>query len=274
MTELQFAKMEGLGNDFLVIDAIANPHVALTSSQVRKLADRRLGVGADQVLLLARGDGQEVNYRIWNADGNEVAQCGNGARAAHVLLRMRGHVAKSSRLRTRADLIVVTSGESGPRALLGEPSFEPGQIPLARPAKARRYEFDACGVKTDFAALSIGNPHAVFWVDNVEAAQVAQVGRHLNESGDFPEGVNVGFATVPRDGRISLRVHERGVGETPACGSGAAACAVVSFLEHGLPLITVRMPGGELNAGWDGPGNAAWIEGAVNHVFNGTFSID
>lgn len=275
MAELRFAKMHGLGNDFVVIDALSAPGVKLSAGQVRRLADRRGGVGADQVLLLGPGEGDEISYRIWNADGGEVAQCGNGARAAHVLLKQRGHVDGASKLRTAAGLLEVRDGGRGPRALLGEPAFEPAAIPLQRPARQDRYPYSGGGLATDFAALALGNPHALFWVEDVASAPVAAVGAQLNEAGDdFPRGVNVGFASPPQDARLTLRVHERGVGETPACGSGAAACAAVCFVEHGLAEVEIALPGGELLAGWSGPGTSAWIEGAVAHVFDGTFPLE
>ncbi|MBF2734671.1 MAG: diaminopimelate epimerase, partial [Betaproteobacteria bacterium AqS2] len=223
-TETAFAKLHGLGNDFVLLDLDA-AGVALTAEQVRFLADRRLGVGADQVLALAaRADGG-WDYRIWNADGGEVGQCGNGARAAYAYLARHGRVRDGAAvtLRTSTTTIEVTGGDTGPRARLGVPAFAPAAIPLRRDAQADLYEIEHEGQTVAFAALAVGNPHACVWTDDLAAAPLASLGTRLNEEKqDFPEGVNLSFLHKAADGTVAMRVHERGAGETPACGSAAA----------------------------------------------------
>lgn len=271
MTELAFAKLHGLGNDFVLADLDAAAGVALASAQVRFLADRRRGVGADQVLALAARPDGAWDYRIWNADGGEVGQCGNGARAAYAYLERRGRVraGQAVSLRTAAAAIEVAGGADGPRARLGVPAFEPAAIPLRRAARADLYEIEHGGRKIAFAALAVGNPHACVWTDDLAAAPLAELGARLNEEKrDFPEGVNLSFLQLAKDGTVAMRVRERGAGETPACGSAAAAAACVCFRTHGMAEIEAVMPGGRLRAGWDGEG-PAWIEGAVTYVYDG-----
>ena len=271
--KISFVKMHGLGNDFVIVDGIATPDLEIDNARAQALADRRHGIGADQVLLLKRNSQAQFDYRIWNADGNEVTQCGNGARSAYAFLRRRDYCSNSVTLRTAAGSIKVAAGPTGPRAYLGLPAFEPDHIPLARPTRCDRYQMTWNDTKLEFAAVAIGNPHAVFWVADVAAAPVATLGAALNDTPDFPAGVNVSYAKRTGPQTITLRVYERGVGETPACGSAAAACAVVAHTaEHNQFVITV--PGGQLQAGWDGNNKAAWVEGKVNHVFDGTATWD
>ncbi len=275
MPETRFAKMHSLGNDFVVLDGIAAGLPDLDAASVRAVADRRRGIGCDQLLLLGPvGADGAFGYRIFNADGGEVAQCGNGARCAFAYLSSRGYCGKRCTLRTAAGTIAVSQGPSGPRALLGEPRFDPAQIPLAASGRQDRYEANWRGETWQFAALSIGNPHAVFVVDDAEDAPVDELGSFLNRSDLFPERVNVGFAQPLPSRAIRLRVFERGVGETPACGSAAAAAAVAlarpADLQAGIEVIA---NGGRLAAGWDGPGHAAWIEGAAVESFAGTADI-
>ena len=272
MPEVTFAKLHGLGNDFVMVDGVKDPGAAIDPGIAARLADRRTGIGADQVLLLGRGEDGEFTYRIWNQDGGEVAQCGNGARSAHYFLRDRGYCGERTRLRTSAGLIEVRDGKLGPRAFLGVPRFEPGDVPLAREARQEEYGLEWRGRRLTFASLSIGNPHAVFWVDDDATAPVQELGEELNGGGDFPQGVNASFAVRTSDDSIRMRVYERGVGETPACGSAVAACAVVAYGPSSSEFkVTVR--GGELLAGWDGEGSQAWVEGAVAHVFDGTVDL-
>ena len=272
MPEASFAKFHGLGNDFVMIDGIATPMPSVSSDQARYLADRRHGIGADQVLLLTKGDDDEFCYRIWNQDGGEVAQCGNGARSAHAFLRRRGYAEGRTRLRTSAGLLEVEDGKRGPRAYLGVPSFEPSEIPLARKVRLDSYPLSWQGYELSFAAVAVGNPHCVFWVKDVNEAPVAELGEYLNSSEDFPEGVNVSFACKTAKDKISLRVHERGVGETPACGSAAAACAAIAC-DPSTRVFEIVVQGGDLLAGWEGEEAKAWVEGEVSHVFDGTIEI-
>ena len=272
MAEIGFAKMHGLGNDFVVMDGADLAAGFPDPDAVRALADRRRGIGCDQLLIVgaAAADGS-FSYRIFNADGSEADQCGNGARCVYEYLRRRGRCRESCLLRTAAGAIEVGAGKRGPRALLGQPQFEAAAIPLAVQADAAAGEVFWQERKWIFAALSLGNPHAVFEVEDAERAPVSELGEFLNGSSMFPARVNVSFVQRLAPGRIRLRVYERGIGETPACGSAAAAAAVAAGKESGQPIeLAVQMNGGVLAAGWDGPGTAAWIEGEASESFRGS----
>ena len=276
MAEIAFVKMHGLGNDFVVLDESDLADGFPSADQARALADRRRGIGCDQLLIVGADDsGQSFSYRIFNADGSEVGQCGNGARCAYEYLRRRDFCARRCLLRTASgDAIEVVAGRQGPRAMLGQPQFDPADIPLAVPPDGDAGQISWQGRCWRFAALGLGNPHAVIEVDDVQNAPVCELGEFLNRSSMFPERVNVGFVERLGRGRVRLRVYERGVGETPACGSAAAAAAV-SLSEAGQPIeLAVQMNGGVLVAGWEGPGAPAWIEGEVHESFRGRFDIE
>ena len=293
MTPLRFAKMEGLGNDFVVIDARASPG-SITSARARKIADRRAGIGCDQVLVIENKNPRDrgaFRYRIFNADGGATGQCGNGARCAWLFLRARGLIAAGAGalLSTgRAD-IFVEPARGGARAHLAAPRFAPTAIPLARRRESAVYAARVDGVSLRFAALSLGNPHAVFFCDSQGAppgvdggdlfaaandAAIARWGARLNRARDFPQGVNVGFCApagrADAKADLSLRVFERGAGETPACGSGAAAAAVAAMRAGRVESpARVRMRGGVLRVDWDCGGGCAAITGAARLVFWG-----
>ena len=270
MAEIEFAKMHGLGNDFVVLAAANLPAGFPDHQAVRAIADRRCGIGCDQLLIVgAAADDGSFPYRIFNADGSEVAQCGNGARCAYQYLRLRNRCTERCVLTTAAGSIEVIEGKRGnPRALLGLPRFAPAEIPLAVDERQDVYQVSWQGQQWSFAALALGNPHAVIEVADVEQAPVAQLGEFLNACDMFPERVNASFVQRLGRGRIRQRVYERGVGETPACGSAAAAAAVAA----GGGEIEVQMNGGVLVAGWEGPGTPAWIEGAACESFRGSFA--
>ena len=276
MPELSFAKMHGQGNDFVVLDGIAVPQLDLTAAAVRALADRHCGIGADQVLLVSNAAQRgEFNYRIFNADGSEVNQCGNGARSVLEFLQRRQYCAGRIVLRTRTGTIEVQPGDTGPRAFLAVPRFAPSEVPYRCATEQRWYEYAWQGRNLEFAAVNLGNPHAVLWVDDVDELPLAQFGADLNRSDLFPEGVNVSVASCDAtDVSFTLRVYERGVGLTLACGSAACACAVIARRELGKASAAVTMPGGVLQAGWDEHETAAWIEGEVSHVFDGSLDLD
>ena len=270
---LSFAKMEGCGNDFVVIDALR--HRLPEHLNFCKLADRHAGVGCDQILILQapdKDDDADFIYRIINADGGEVGQCGNGARCAHYFLRRAGLTDKR-RLRLRTTSVAITTelrdGGRG-RAYLGAPMFAPDHIPLCRQSAEF---YTAENINGSFAALSLGNPHAVFFVDDIKTTELRQTGASLNlETDVFPQGVNVGFCVIG-DKALRLRVYERGVGETKSCGSGATAAAVVAIKNKGLPNpVSVAMSGGELLCGWVEDGEA-WLEGEITHVFDGVLDV-
>ncbi len=270
---LRFAKMHGLGNDFVVIDATRKA-VALQPDEIRAMADRHFGVGFDQLLLVepAPHAGVDFGYRIFNADGGEVEQCGNGARCFARFVRDRGLTDKDRiRVQTRAgaiELQVLAGGEV--RVDMGAPRWLPAEIPFAADAPALRYRVDVQGQPVQLAVVSMGNPHAVLCVADVDRAPVAQLGPLLERHARFPQRVNVGFMQVVAPGRIRLRVYERGTGETLACGTGACA-AVVAGRRLGLldACVRVSLPGGDLSITWQGEGHTVLMDGPAACVYDG-----
>jgi len=274
---LRFTKMHGLGNDFVVIDAIRQA-VTLAPEQVRFLADRRFGVGCDQILLVeaARLSGTAFHYRIFNADGSEVEQCGNGARCFARFVRDQGFtdddVIAVGTARGAITLYVEPDGQV--RVDMGAPRLDPADLPFDAPARALTYPIEVGGEVVEIGAVSIGNPHAVLLVDDVDAAPVWRLGPLLESHPRFPRRVNVGFMAVKGRDRIDLRVHERGSGETLACGTGACA-AVVSGRLRGLldEHVRVCLPGGELRVAWQGGDAPVWMTGPAVTVFEGTIAL-
>lgn len=275
---LAFTKMEGTGNDFVVIDGYTRP-VALTPAQVRRLADRHFGVGCDQVLLVERpqGAGADFRYRIFNADGGEVEQCGNGARCFARFVREQG-------LTDKRELAVETlGGEIRPRVLadgrvavrMGVPCFEPEAIPFVAEGAALVYDLDVDGERVRASVLSLGNPHAVQVVADVDAAPVTTQGPRIERHPRFPRRVNAGYMEVLGPARIRLRVWERGAGETLGCGSGACA-AVVAGRRQGLlaEAVEVALPGGVVTVSWAGEGEPVWLTGPARTVFQGSIELE
>jgi diaminopimelate epimerase len=277
-SRLKFTKMQGLGNDFVMLDGIRQ-RVNLTPAQIARLADRHFGVGCDQVLLIERASHADVDfrYRIFNADGGEVEQCGNGARCFVHFVRQQGLTAKRTiRVETRGRIIEPTLEADGQvRVDMGVPRFEAGAIPFAGDSAARTQTLEVAGVAVTVSALSMGNPHAVQVVPDVEEAPVTTQGPLLEHHSRFPQGVNAGYMQVVDRANIRLRVWERGAGETLACGTGACA-AVVAGIRRGLLDATVRVQtrGGELTIRWDGPGEPVWMTGPAQTVFEGEWQID
>jgi diaminopimelate epimerase len=266
---LDFTKMHGLGNDFIVLDVPATQPLP-DAATWRRLADRHTGVGFDQALVLqppAR-HGTAVHYRIFNADGGEVEQCGNGARCVAELLRRRG-LASAGGLRMDSPAGVIEARVLAPGRIsvnMGVPEFAPGA--------AATCALDVAGETLEIGAVSMGNPHAVLRVAAVESAPVERVGRALQSHPRFPERVNVGFMQVLDAGHIRLRVYERGVGETRACGTGAcAAVAVGRTLGLLGSEVQVQLPGGTLDVRWEGPGQPLWMSGPAEVVFEGHVDI-
>ena len=271
---LSFTKMHGCGNDFVVIDATAAPF-APTPALLHKLTDRRFGVGCDQVLVVQAATSPEVDfdYRIFNADGSEVGQCGNGSRALAVFIRERGLSDKSSlKVQTRSARMTLQLQADGQVLVdMGVPRLAPEQIPLSLPA-AERYalRLEDFG-EVVFGVANFGNPHAVMVVDDVDAAAVESLGRALQARAEFPESVNVGFLQVMSSTRARLRVYERGAGETLACGSGACAAFVVAR-KNGLlaESATLELRGGVLRLHWAGEGQPVLMTGPAEIVFTGS----
>ena len=273
---LRFSKMHGIGNDFVVADATRSS--LPDAGQVRRLADRREGVGCDQVLMAVppTDPGHDLGVVIFNADGSRAEQCGNGMRCMAVFARERGLVASDEiRFETLGGCVLARIGGGGSvRVRMGVPRLEPGEIPIAASGRATSYRLDVGGEEVRFAAVSMGNPHAVVRVPDVKAAPVARLGAALQSHPFFPEGVNVGFAEPLGRDRLRLRVFERGVGETRACGSGACAAVVAGRLSGELDADTrVELPGGALEIRWGGEGEAVWLTGPTVWVFDAEIEL-
>ena len=274
---LKFTKMQGLGNDFVVLEATTRP-IALTGEQVRRISDRRFGVGCDQVLLIEapRAPDTDFYYRIFNSDGGEVEQCGNGARCFLRYVRDHDLTSKTEiRVGTRAGIIVPRLEADGRVTVdMGVPQFEPARIPFDAPAQALTYPLDLDGRRVEVSALSMGNPHAVQVVPDIERAPVATEGPLIERHPRFPQRVNAGYFQVGSRRHIRLRVYERGAGETLACGTGACA-AVVAGISRGLldRDVTVTTRGGDLGISWAGAGAPVMMTGPAETVFEGEMDI-
>ncbi|HVT32305.1 MAG TPA: diaminopimelate epimerase [Rhodanobacteraceae bacterium] len=273
---LRFSKMHGLGNDFVVVDCRRVPF-ALGDAEIRRLGDRHFGVGFDQLLTIepARDARSAFAYGIWNADGSRARQCGNGVRCVARWLVRAGALAEraSVRLESPSGPVAVELLDDGRvRAEMGEPCFAPAGIPFVADEEARdvRYRIDVAGREVEIGAVSIGNPHALVEVDDVETAAVEALGPQIEHASAFPERCNVGFAEVRSRSAIRLRVWERGVGETLACGSGASAAVAVLRRRGRVDNdVAVALPGGELGIRWNGPGETLWMTGPATFVFEG-----
>ena len=274
---MKFTKMHGLGNDFVVVDAI-NQRIALTPKKIRFMANRHTGIGFDQLLVVEKTSQEHADfkYRIFNAEGSEVGQCGNGARCFARFVR-------DKKLTDKDEIIVET--KSGQLILsftdddlitvnMGIPKHFPTEIPIIMEQEVRFYTVDVNGVEKAFGAVSMGNPHAVLQVNDIKTAPVETIGATLESHIIFPERANIGFMQVVDKNAIKLRVFERGAGETQACGSGACA-AVVIGIEQNLLNNTVRveLPGGELNISWAGRGEPVFMTGAAISVFEGFITL-
>lgn len=273
-TVVRFSKMHGAGNDFVVLD-LRDGSAPPTAELAARLADRHTGVGCDQILTIEppRAEGSVASYRIWNADGSNSEQCGNGARCIAAWLVRDGaaqgaHFSIDSPLATHAVEVL----EDGRYAVtMGVPVFEPARIPLVGFAHPREeYLLPLQGDSVRFAAVSMGNPHAVIEVGLVDAAPVERLGPLLQQHASFPQSVNVGFAQVMDPGHARLRVYERGSGETLACGSGACAAAVTLMQRGRLQRhARISLPGGELGIDWPGDGQPVVMSGPTAFVFEG-----
>jgi diaminopimelate epimerase len=272
MQALRFTKMEGLGNDFVVVDATRTPFT-LGPAAIARLADRRFGVGCDQVLVVEPArDGHDFRYRIFNADGGEVEQCGNGARCFVVFVREHGLTDKREiRVETAGGIIVPRLEADGEVSVdMGVPRFAPDDVPFTGGTGAIVESLDVAGTVVEISALSMGNPHAVQVVDDVDAAPVERQGPLIERHARFPQRVNAGYMQVVDRATIRLRVYERGVGETLACGTGACA-AVVAGVRRGLLDSRVRVltRGGALTIAWAGEGKPVIMKGPAHTVFEG-----
>lgn len=282
--KLKFTKMHGAGNDFVVIDAI-NQHINFTPAQWRQIADRRFGIGADQILVVERPESQDVDfrYRIYNADGGEVEQCGNGSRAFVQFVIEKGLTSKSTiRVQTMSGIIEPRMGEDGKITVnMGAPILEAAQVPFNAEGLESRPEgndslwpLDINGKQVWISAVSMGNPHAVQVVASVDDFPVAADGPMIEHHARFPRRVNAGFMEILDRQHVRLRVFERGAGETLACGTGACAAAVAG-LRRGLldSPVRVSMRGGELSIAWDGEGQPVFLSGPAVTVFEGEINL-
>ncbi|WP_287604906.1 diaminopimelate epimerase [Thiothrix sp.] len=275
--ELLFTKMHGIGNDFVVLDGI-NQVVNLSSAQVQRIADRHFGVGCDQLLVVEAYAGEEADfrYRIFNADGSEVEQCGNGARCFARFVYDQGLTQKTTiPVMTASGLIVLNIRPNGQVMVnMGVPEFAPERIPFISERQQTLYNREIAGEWVSFSAVSMGNPHAVLQVTDVDMAPVGVLGPALEHHPSFPRRVNVGFMQVLGRDRIRLRVFERGSGETLACGTGACAAVVAGCIQGLLDMqVTVTLPGGDLQIRWDGEGQPVWMTGPAETVFRGTLRL-
>ena len=275
--KLAFVKMHGIGNDFVLVDNMSRK-LDLGTEQIRLLADRRRGIGCDQLLMMEPADGPnaDVRARIFNRDGSEAGQCGNGLRCLAAYLRDTGVA--------NGDHIVIEAGQGVVRVLLtnhravtmdmGTPRFELRDIPFLADARALSYDLQVGSQRLEIGAVSMGNPHAVIRVDDCQSAPVQELGPGVQSLEEFPEGVNVGFMQVLDDTRVCLRVFERGVGETLACGSGACAAVAVGRVRGWLgDRVSVALSGGELTVEWDGEGQPMWLTGPTQRAFEGEFEL-
>lgn len=271
--KLRFTKMQGIGNDFVVFDAMRQ-RVELTPEIVRRYADRRFGIGCDQILLVEPPQlpGTDFHYRIFNADGSEVEQCGNGARCFARFVRDQGLTDKDTipvgTAAGRIQLHVESDGQV--RVDMGRPELRPDRIPFVAEAQADAYAIEVAGQTLTIGAVSMGNPHAVLLVDDLDSAPVAELGPLLESHPRFPQRVNVGFMQILSPQHVRLRVYERGAGETLACGTGACAAVVSGQLRGHLSGPTrVSLPGGDLVIEWAGPAHSVWMTGPATPVFQG-----
>jgi len=275
--QTRFTKMHGLGNDFVVLDAVRQS-IRLNADIIKHIADRNLGIGCDQVLVIEPPTDRNIdfNYRIFNCDGSEVEQCGNGARCIGRYIKDQQLSGKKTlRIKTKNRVMeITTTTKNMITANMGEPSFIPADIPLDSEQQNDLYSIDINNSSLKIAALSVGNPHAVLQVDNIDQADVETIGSLIQKHSLFPESVNVGFMQIIDHQNLALRVYERGVGETQACGSGACAAAVAA-IKQGLvdKTIEIKLLGGKLTIEWQGEGQPILMTGPAETVFHGKIKL-
>ena len=275
--KFQFTKMHGLGNDFVVIDTI-NQAININSEQFAFIADRKTGIGCDQILLVERSDTPDAlfRYRIFNADGGEVEQCGNGARCFALFVRQQGLTdANEIPVITNSGLITLhIIGDDQVRVDMGIPQLLPDNIPFYADKQQAVYTLEHEQQTIQLSAVSMGNPHAVIIVNAIATAPVATLGAAIESHPSFPQRVNVGFMQIINRKHIQLRVFERGVGETRACGTGACAAVVAGQLRNLLDQhVTVTLPGGILNIEWQGKNSPVMMTGPAKTVFTGSITL-
>ncbi|MDX1915632.1 MAG: diaminopimelate epimerase [Methylophilus sp.] len=275
--KLNFTKMQGAGNDFVVIDSFTQP-ISLSTAQIKQIANRFFGVGCDQLLMVEKPSTPDVDfrYRIFNADGGEVEQCGNGARCFVRFVVDKGLTQKHEiKVETASGIITLKLEDNGQVTVnMGAPRFTPAQIPFNAEAQQRQYALELTESEIQISAISMGNPHAVTLVDDVDRAPVDTLGPQIESHARFPKRVNAGFMQVINPHQIKLRVFERGTGETLACGTGACAAAV-SGIQLGLlkSPVQVSTRGGQLTIEWAGEDQPVMMTGPAEIVFEGEIEI-
>ncbi len=277
MAQLAFTKMQGLGNDFMVVDATEKPF-NYSVEQIQSWSDRNFGIGFDQLLVVELTEQPNVDfrYRIFNADGSEVQQCGNGARCFARFVYDKGLTDKTEiTVETASGIIVLYIEGEGVRVNMGQPNFAPQALPFSADNQAQFYELQVEEQTLIIGAVSMGNPHAVLEVEDIQQAPVDTLGPLMESHERFPERVNVGFAQVVSPTEIALRVYERGAAETLACGTGACAAMVVMRQWNKVEdLVTIHLPGGDLQIQWDGnPDSPVWMTGPAVTVFEGLIEV-
>ncbi|MEL7312124.1 MAG: diaminopimelate epimerase [Pseudomonadota bacterium] len=277
---IAFTKMHGLGNDIMIVDLIRHPRAAelLDADRIRELADRKTGIGFDQMMVIDSSPENELDaaYRVFNADGTSAQQCGNGVRCVALYLQKFHSVGTSMKLGGPGEIVacdVVNDGQV--RVSMGIPTFEPSALPFdpgAQPGPV--YSLDTEAGPALFSVVSVGNPHAVLQVDDLSAAPVSETGAALNQHPAFSDGVNVGFAKIEQPDRVALRVFERGAGETAACGSGACAAMVALRRRNQvLDSVQVVLPGGTLVISWRALSEPVLMTGPAALVYEGNLTL-
>ena len=272
---LHFTKMQGAGNDFIVINGIDQPF-QLTAQQIQKLAHRQFGIGFDQLLLVEPSKVADFKYRIFNADGSEVAQCGNGARCfVRFVVNQNLSNKREISVETASGIITPKLEDNGLVTVnMGAPRFKPSEIPFIADVASNSYALNVANQQIMISAVSMGNPHAVQIVDDVESAPVIEIGSQIEVHPRFPERVNAGFMQIIDTHNIKLRVFERGSGETLACGTGACAAVVAGIqLERLQSPVRVTARGGELHIAWQGGNSPVMMTGPAVTVFTGCIEV-
>lgn len=274
--EIPFTKMQSLGNDFVVMDGVTRP-IALSPAHIAQIVDRHLGIGCDQLLVAERsGESADFRMRVFNSDGTEVGQCGNGARCFGRFLKEQSLTgADRVRVETLTTVLTVDVGLDDEVSVdMGVPEFDPGKIPFEAESEQSVYRLDLEGQPVEISAVSMGNPHAVMVVDRIEEAPVNELGPRIEGHPRFPERANVGFLERVESGHVKLRVYERGVGETRACGSGASAAMAVGRRLGWLDdSVRVELPGGTVTCLWAGEGATLTLKGSAETVYHGRIEL-
>lgn len=274
---LRFTKMHGLGNDFMVIDLVTQ-HAQLSAKLIRQWSDRHTGIGFDQLLVVEPPGNPDMDfrYRIFNADGSEVEQCGNGARCFARFVQDKRLTAKSEiHVETAGGPIILTVNADGQVTVdMGAPRFSPAQIPFQADTEALTYALEVGEQQLQISTVSMGNPHSVTLVDDLDSFPVASLGPLIEKHTRFAQGVNAGFMQLIDRHHARLRVYERGAGETLACGTGACAAAVAGIrLGHLVSPVSIQLPGGALHIEWAGPGQPVMMTGPATRVYEGQIRV-